>query len=102
MKIGGSADNDRHDSERAEVSAISHSYWTVTCDGPGCLEQGSTDVWELGTRKELRRLLRRDGWEVNVKVPRQRQRQDFCPAHSPRDRWRHRRLRVRATFLASI
>ncbi|HUC26804.1 MAG TPA: hypothetical protein VMA73_29240 [Streptosporangiaceae bacterium] len=73
------------------MSAVVHSYWTVTCDGPGCLEQASTDVWELATPRELRRVLQRDGWSVNVKVPGQRQRQDFCPAHPPRDRWRHRR-----------
>ncbi|HEY2077150.1 MAG TPA: hypothetical protein VGH53_12530 [Streptosporangiaceae bacterium] len=102
MEFGGDFGSDQHDGEWVEVSAVSHSYWTVTCDGPGCLEQASTDVWELGTRRELRRVLRRDGWEVNVKVPGQRQRQDFCPEHSPRDRWRHRRLSGRATFLAPI
>jgi len=72
------------------VSAVSHRYWTVTCDGPGCLEQVSTDVWELATPRELRSVLSRDGWAVNVKLPGQWQRQDFCPAHLPRDRWRHR------------
>jgi hypothetical protein len=72
------------------MSAVSHRYWTVTCDGPGCLEQASTDVWELATPRDLRSVLSRDGWAVNVKVPGQRQRQDFCPAHLPADRWRHR------------
>ena len=71
------------------MSTFSHTDWTVTCDGPGCLAQLRTD--QIGgmnpTAADVRKSLKRRGWAVNVRQPShdglRERRLDFCPKHKP-------------------
>ena len=70
------------------MSTFSHTDWTVICDAEGCLAQERTDTLELrdGTATGVRKVLKRRGWAVAVRVYNgiaQTRRLDFCPEHKP-------------------
>lgn len=83
------------------MSTFSHTDWTVICngaedDGRPCMEQGRTDTFDLhdgSSAADVRAILKRRGWAVNVPQggrrydsagrPIRQQRLDFCPKHKP-------------------
>jgi hypothetical protein len=75
------------------MSTFSHTDWTVICngttDGWPCGKSERTDALDLrdgSTAADVRRVLKRRGWAVNVPNPDQDallRRLDFCPDHKP-------------------
>jgi hypothetical protein len=77
------------------MSVTSHTVHTVRCDGPSCPSQGRTDVFEVGTATQLRKILKKRGWLVNCPDDETGRRKDYCPRHRP-DRRRVPLNRTRA------
>lgn len=75
------------------MSTFSYTDWTVICNGrdgdQACMEQGRTDIFDLqdgSTAADVRKILKREGWVVNVPNPDREsriRRLDFCPKHKP-------------------
>ena len=69
------------------MSTFSHTGWTVICNQGNCGAQDRTDTLGLrdGTAADVRRILKRRGWAVNIPNPSpggRPKRLDFCPEHA--------------------
>jgi hypothetical protein len=60
---------------------MQHTQFTVWCDAPSCSAMYRSE-WDI-PRAEVRKLLAKRGWTVNVGDGPIVTRGDFCPDHKP-------------------